>query len=252
MRKVLAAKIFSGVVMLGVLSAPVPSLAQGIFVTDKIQETQGIKQTVQQVAMVAKQIEQYKTQLDQYQNMLTNTLAPAAYLWDQSQQVMGEIKNLDDLGNYYANSHGGLQNYLSQFQNAGYYSGSPCFKLGSCNAPTVFNSRSKMSALQTDLNKGQAQVLSKQQASIQSDAATLRTLQTKTKASVGQMQAIQSGNQIASNTANQLLQVRSLMVAQQSAEAAQRQADNDEDARAVASREQLATFSYTKSGGQSW
>jgi len=36
------------------------------------------------VAQTLKQIEQYQTQLQQYENMLQNTMAPAAYIWDQA------------------------------------------------------------------------------------------------------------------------------------------------------------------------
>ena len=36
------------------------------------------------MAQTLKQIEQYQTQLQQYENMLQNTMAPAAYIWDQA------------------------------------------------------------------------------------------------------------------------------------------------------------------------
>ena len=43
-----------------------------------------------------KQIEQYQTQLQQYENMLQNTMAPAAYIWDQAQSTINGLMAATD------------------------------------------------------------------------------------------------------------------------------------------------------------
>jgi P-type conjugative transfer protein TrbJ len=46
------------------------------------------------VAQTLKQIEQYRTQLQQYENMLQNTIAPAAYIWDQAQATINGLMDI--------------------------------------------------------------------------------------------------------------------------------------------------------------
>ena len=55
----------------------------------------------------------------------------------------------------------------------------------------------------------------------------------------GQLAAIGYANQLASNQSNQLLQIRSLLIAQQNAVASQMQAEADREAQYQASRERL-------------
>ncbi|WP_432668652.1 hypothetical protein [Pseudomonas umsongensis] len=50
-----------------------------------------------------KQVEQYKIQLQQCQNMLQNTAAPAAYIWNQTDQTISKpITAQDTLSNHSA------------------------------------------------------------------------------------------------------------------------------------------------------
>lgn len=82
-KKVLAAKV----VLVFALTAPgVMTPAQaGIPVIDGANLTQTVMSAVENVAQTLKQIEQYRTQLQQYENMIQNTVAPAAYIWDRSE-----------------------------------------------------------------------------------------------------------------------------------------------------------------------
>ena len=54
-----------------------------------------IKQTsitaYENVEMRLKQIDQYRTQLQQYENMLRNTVAPAAYVWAKAEYTLSLI-----------------------------------------------------------------------------------------------------------------------------------------------------------------
>ena len=67
-------------------------------------------------------------------------------------------------------------------------------------------------------------------------ATQLQRLQTQAQGATGQMQAIGYANQLASNQANQLLQIRSLLLAQQNALATRAQADADREAQQAAAR----------------
>lgn len=61
---------------------------------------------------------------------------------------------------------------------------------------------------------------------LKNDASTLQRLQASAQGAVGQMQAIGYANQLASQQANQLLQIRGLLMAQQNAMATRMQAES--------------------------
>jgi P-type conjugative transfer protein TrbJ len=94
--------------------------------------------------------------------------------------------------------------------------------------------------------------LDKQQNALQTDARTLEQLQTGAQSATGQMQAIGYANQLASQQANQLLQIRGLLIAQQNAVATKMQADADKDARQAAGNEAFRSGGIGKSNGKSW
>jgi type IV secretion system protein TrbJ len=73
--------------------------------------------------------------------------------------------------------------------------------------------------------------LDRQQDALRADARTLEQLQSGAQGATGRMQAIQNANQLASEQANQLLQIRGLLIAQQNAIATRMQSEADIDAR---------------------
>ena len=94
--------------------------------------------------------------------------------------------------------------------------------------------------------------LDQQQDALTADARTLQQLQGKAQGATGQMQAIGYANQLASQQANQLLQIRGLLMAQQNAIATRNQALADREAQEAASSEQLRKGSYKPSPARSW
>ena len=87
---------------------------------------------------------------------------------------------------------------------------------------------------------------------MQRDARQLTTLQHGAQSAQGQMQAIQAANQLASHQANQLLQLRALLIAQQSAEATRAQAVADREAQQAAAGEQFRSGTYRMSPERRW
>ena len=69
------------------------------------------------------------------------------------------------------------------------------------------------------------------------DAAQLQILQQRTQTAEGQMEALQYANQLAAHQANQLLQIRQMLIAQHNAINAQNQAKVDQEAMWQAARE---------------
>ena len=199
--------------------APSPTWA-GMPVIDAANLRQNLMTAFQSVEQTLKQIQQYQTQLEQYENMLRNTVAPAAYVWDKANSIVTRVTEVNDTLNYYKRRAGSIDAYLSKFQNVNYYRASPCFKRDGCTAAderTMKEAQTLGSEAIKRSNDAVFRGLDQQQRQLQTDADQLVLLQSRAQGAEGQMAAIQYGNQLASNQANQLLQIRAMLIAQQQA-----------------------------------
>ncbi|WP_418139832.1 P-type conjugative transfer protein TrbJ [Oceanimonas smirnovii] len=224
------------------LITPVPVQA-GIPVVDSTNLAQNTMSAMEAVAQTLKQIQQYQTQLQQYENQLQNTMAPAAYIWDQAQTTINDLVQATNTLQHYKNQLGSLDAYLGKFQDVAYYRGSPCFNgSGGCTQSEMAameENRRLASESQKKANDALFRGLEQQQDNLQTDARQLQRLQSAAEGADGQLAAIGYANQLASNQANQLLQIRSLLIAQQNAVGTRMQADADREAQYQASRERL-------------
>ncbi|TRX76404.1 P-type conjugative transfer protein TrbJ [Pseudomonas mangiferae] len=230
--RILAAKpALAAILVSGIFNT---SAHAGIPVIDGTNLSQNVMTAFESVAQTLKQIEQYSIQLQQYQNQLQNTMAPSAYIWDQAQSTINGLMNATNTLNYYKNQLGSLDGYISKFQDVNYYRGSPCFSATGCSAAeweAMNNGQRLASGSRKKANDALFKGLDQQQNKLTSDAATLQRLQVAAQGAQGQMQAIGYANQLASQQANQLLQIRGLLIAQQNAVATKMQADADKEAR---------------------
>ena len=249
-QKFLAAKV-ALVVALTAGAFTTSPVQAGIPVIDGGNLVQNVMSAMEAVAQTAKQIEQYQTQLQQYENMLQNTLAPAAYIWDQAQATMNSLLAAQDTLNYYKNQLGSLDSYLGKFQDVAYYRGSPCFNgSGGCTPSekaAMEENRRLANESQKKANDALFRSLDKQQDALTADARTLQQLQGRAQGATGQLQAIGYANQLASQQANQLLQIRTMLTAQHNAEAARIAAELDAEARGDARAEQMRTWTFRPS-----
>jgi P-type conjugative transfer protein TrbJ len=227
-----------------------PPTHAAMAVIDAANLRQTMLSATENVAQTLKQIEQYRTQLQQYENMLQNTAAPTAYVWDQAVVTMNRLRGAIDTLNYYKNQTGSLDAYLSKFQDVAYYRNSPCFNVGCSKAEWDAMNRNAVqlgSEAQKRANDAMFRGLDRQQDAIEADARQLQRLQAGAQGVTGQMQAIGFANQLASQQANQLLQIRALLIAQQNAEATRNQVIADREARIRAADEQALRGKYVPS-----
>lgn len=246
--RILAAKIPVAVMYLA-LTASMPAQA-GIPVVDGTNLQQNVMTAMEAVSQTLKQIEQYQTQLQQYENQLQNTMAPAAYIWDRAQSTINDLIQATNTLQHYQNQLGSLDAYLGKFQDVAYYRSSPCFNGGGCTdaeRAAMDESRRLASESQKAANDALFRGLDQQQDNLASDARQLERLQSAAQGADGQLAAIGYANQLASNQANQLLQIRSLLIAQQNAEAARLAAELDANARGEARESQMRTWNYQPS-----
>lgn len=239
--RLLAAKSALAVALAtGVFTIPAQA---GIPVIDGGNLMQNVLSAMEAVAQTAKQIEQYQLQLQEYENMLQNTMAPAAYIWDQAQATISKLIEAQNTLAYYQNQLGSLDGYLEKFQDVAYYRSSPCFNgSGGCTEAewaAMDEGRRLASESQKKANDALFKTLNNQQKALRDDARNLERLQGAAQGAEGQLQAIGYANQLAAGQANQLLQIRSLLMAQQTAVGAKMQADADRKAIEQAAHEQL-------------
>lgn len=248
--------IVNGVLALALIGPGVMPFAHAAMaVIDAANLRQTMLSATENVAQTLKQIEQYRTQLQQYENMLQNTAAPTAYVWDQAVVTMNRLRGAIDTLNYYKNQTGSLDAYLSKFQDVAYYRNSPCFNVGCSKAEWDAMNRNAVqlgSEAQKRANDAMFRGLDRQQDAIEADARQLQRLQAGAQSANGQMQAIGFANQLASQQANQLLQIRALLIAQQNAEATRHQVIADREAQQAASAEQLRKGKFQPSPLKGW
>lgn len=228
----------------------------GIPVIDGTNVVQTTISAINNVQAVAKQIQQYQTQLQQYENMLQNTVTPAAYIWDQANSTIKKLLQAQDTLNYYKNQAGSLDSYLKRYQDINYYKSSPCFNSNvECTATEINALRSaeqNNSEARKKANDAVFNVIDQQQDTLQTNANNLADLQSQASGAKGQMEAIQAANQLASAQTNQLLQIRSLLVAQQNAAMTLAQVQADKEAQQTAADEKALAGDNKPSPKRVW
>jgi P-type conjugative transfer protein TrbJ len=150
---------------------------------------------------------------------------------------------------------GSLANYVNNYQNLNHYANSACFNSIACTpgALASLNNTLKLgSQAQQKANAAEIQAIDSQQTALQTDAATLQRLQANAQTASGQMQAIGYANQLASNQANQLLQLRALLIAQQTAEATRNQVIADREAQQAAADQSWRKDTLTPVTHNNW
>jgi P-type conjugative transfer protein TrbJ len=213
--------------------------AQGIITydpTNVVQTTISAQQSVQQTAQ---QLQQYQAQLQQLQNQLQNTANPTSFQWDNASATINKIMGTLNTVNGLSTQAGSLNGYLQQFQNAGQYQSS-CIGTGGCSSAQIQQINASQyagSSAQKTANDDLLRNIQTQEQQLQTDATTLATLQQSAQSSTGQMQALQAANQLASSMAVQLMQIRTLLMAQQTAEATRAEAVLDKEAKQQAAHD---------------
>ncbi len=252
-KKVLAAKKFTFVLVFLALFGQ--SARAGIPVIDIAGLTQSIISAIESVTQTLQQVQQYRTQLQQYQSELQNSLNPSAFQWDQARNSINQLVATVDTLSVYKNRLGSLQSYLDKFNDLAYYRNQACFKSNGCT-PAQLQALKDQALLafetQKKANDASFKALDDQQVAMKTDAVNLERIQNMATGASGQLEAIQYANQLASHQANQLLQIRGLLTAQQNAAETAAQANLDKEAQEAAAESTLLQNTYSPSPARSW
>ncbi len=220
-----------------------------------VSATEQITQTLKQVQQYSTQLSQYSTQLQQYSNMVQNTAVPTSFTWANASQTISGLSNTLNTLSGFQTQFGSLDNYVKSYQNQNQYENSACFNNIACTPSALSNLNNTLklgSQAQQTANAAEIQVIDSQQTALQNDAATLQRLQNNAQTASGQMQAIGYANQLASNQANQLLQLRALLIARQTAEATRNQVIADREAQQAAADQSWRKDTLTPVTHNNW
>lgn len=204
MRKQLIASVVSlSLVTSSVLVSPVAHASGAVAGATEITQ---LLNNAELVTQVAQQAQQLATQLQQYQTMLTNLQNIPNQIWGPIQQDLMALQQVAAQGQALSFA---ASNVVQQFENT--YTG---FKKAG-DFVTQYKDWSKRSM---DSIKGSLAAANKQFNQFATEEGTLAQLRSMSQSSVGQLQALQVGSQIAVEQAAQLQKLRGLIMAQMQAQ----------------------------------
>jgi P-type conjugative transfer protein TrbJ len=164
------------------------------------------EQVQNQITQITQLAEQIQNQLKIYENMLQNTLTLPNHIWGQ---VEGDLMRLQDLvnqGQGIAFSMGNVDDVLRQrFQSFA------DFKSGLANGQTFSSSYQDWSDTNRDTIASTLRAAGLTAEQFSSEEATMNQLRSMSESSVGQMQALQVGHEIAAQQAAQAQKLRGLV-----------------------------------------
>ena len=227
------------------------SHAQGIPTVDHEEIAETILQYIRQGL-------QWILQKEQFILQNRNTFALAAEIWTLANNIINQVHNLDNVHSLYALFYGSTEDFMKDFQGLYEYAADPCSRfypsldggVKSCPNKT-FKNQEKANAMALAVDKGDIRVNLQQQQDIPSQVAAFEAV--KSQPVLGRMQALQKQNEFQAQTTHQLLQMHTLMIARDQAEAYRREQEDEDRAKTALFYKQLfATDAYAPMKKHVW
>ena len=225
--------IVAGVSLAALLGIAVPRPAQAQLSTYCVNCSTVVTQLTQyakEAESMATQLQQYQTQLQQYTNMVTNSVAIPQEAWSTVQSDIMRVQALSNAASLLSGNSGSL---ISRLQNASAYAN---------QAGSLANIPGQITGYQETIGNNlgtMGRTLGLQQGQETDNAALLASLQQHSQSAVGQMEAIQAGNELAHQQATQLLQIQATLSSTAQMQATQMAVDADRQASEDAAMQQF-------------
>jgi len=164
------------------------------------------EQVQNQITQITQLAEQIQNQLKIYENMLQNTLTLPNHIWGQVESDLMRLQSLVNQGQGIAFSMGNVDDVLRQrFQSFA------DFKSGLANGQTFSSSYQDWSDTNRDTIASTLRAAGLTAEQFGSEEATMNQLRSMSESSVGQMQALQVGHEIAAQQVAQAQKLRGLV-----------------------------------------
>ena len=167
---------------------------------------QSAEQISNQVTQIGQLAEQIQNQLNIYENMLQNTLQLPDHVWGQAEADLRRLQQLVARGQGIAFSAANIDDVLKQrFKSFGE------FKTGLENGETFSDSYQSWSDTNRETIAATLRAAGLTSEQFGTEEATMAQLRTMSETSVGQMQALQVGHEIAAQQVEQAQKLRGLV-----------------------------------------
>jgi P-type conjugative transfer protein TrbJ len=200
-----------------------------------------------QITQIAHQVEQIQNQLRIYENMLQNTLKLPEHVWGQVENDLNRLRSIVEQGQGIAFSMGNIDDVLKQrFPSYSQFLADP---LNKEDFSTAYQSWSDTNR---DTIAGTLKAANLTAEQFTSEEATMAQLRGMSQTSVGQMQALQVGHEIAAQQVAQVQKLRGLISQQTTMMATWYESEQTAKDLAQSRREDFfgSSTDYPTSGGQ--
>ena len=167
---------------------------------------QSAEQIQNQVTQITQLAEQIQNQLRIYENMLQNTLTLPSHVWGQVESDLMQLQSLVQQGQSIAFSMGNADDVLRQR-----FESFADFKSGLTNGQTFSSSYQDWSDTNRDTIGATLRAAGLTADQFSSEESTMDQLRSMSQSSVGQMQALQVGHEIAAQQVAQAQKLRGLV-----------------------------------------
>jgi len=167
---------------------------------------QSAEQIQNQLTQIGQLAEQIQNQIRIYENMLQNTLQLPNHVWGQAEADLRRLQQLVTHGEGIAFSMGSIDDVLKQrFQSYGE------FKTGLANGESFSDSYQSWSDTNRETIAATLRAAGLTSEQFGTEEATMAQLRSMSESSVGQMQALQVGHEIAAQQVEQAQKLRGLV-----------------------------------------
>lgn len=167
---------------------------------------QNAEQIANQVTQISNQVEQIANQIRIYENMLQNTLQLPDHIWGQVESDLMQLQSLVNQGEGIAFAMGNIDDVLKQrFESFAE------FETGLANGEDFSSSYQSWSDTNRETISATLRAAGLTADQFASEEATMSQLRSMSQSSVGQMQALQVGHQIAAQQVAQTQKLRGLV-----------------------------------------
>lgn len=196
---------------------------------------------------------QYVHMIEEYEE---NVRDLADFVGSPFEELQDNLIELIDLVDTHFNEFGGMDNYLNYFKEVKAYADTPCFtKEQQCTQARLEELLQTKSAGILGMKRANDRLfrqIKQQQDNLRADAARLNQMRQSASSTKGRNEAMQASAQLTGEVANQLLQIRNLMIAQQQMQATKSQLDQDKDAQDTAAVSVIKRGTYVPGGRTPW